>query len=167
MRRTVWKTKSSWPARNSGGYGGLVRGTLTPSGGASLPRGQVFTKAGQAHRPEITNSFVIPANPSIVDFIAAWLRLSADEAIAACDGAAFFAQVERLARSLLPDLEPRSDRVCQARVGTVTVDPTPDLDSCLAHRRVEVGADQLGRLLLDPGIRCPSWSSVISIVVAP
>ena len=55
-------------------------------------------------RPETAGSFVGPANPSIVDFIAAWLRLSPDEALAACDGAAFFAQVEWLARSLLPGL---------------------------------------------------------------
>jgi len=55
-------------------------------------------------RPDTAGSFVSPANPSIGDFIAEWLRLSPDEALAACEGAAFFAQVEWLARSLLPGL---------------------------------------------------------------
>lgn len=51
-------------------------------------------------RPDQRGSFVEPGNPSIVDFIAAWLEQSPDEAIALCDGAAFFAQVEWLAESL-------------------------------------------------------------------
>src|SRR5436190_1874252 len=39
-------------ALNSGRYGGLVRGTLTPSGSASLPNRQVSTKAGQAQKAD-------------------------------------------------------------------------------------------------------------------
>jgi len=42
-------TRRTASARNSGGYGGRERGTLTPFGSLRLPTGQVSTKAGQVH----------------------------------------------------------------------------------------------------------------------
>ena len=54
-------------------------------------------------RPDQRGSFVEPENPSIVDFIAAWLKQSPDETIALCNGAAFFAQIEWLTQSFLPE----------------------------------------------------------------
>jgi len=56
--------------------------------------------------PDQRGSFVEPENPSIVDFIAAWLEQSPDETIALCNGAAFFAQIEWLAQSFLPEPGP-------------------------------------------------------------
>lgn len=55
--------------------------------------------------PHRDSSLIQPANPSIADFISAWLLASPDEAIAACDGAVFFAQLEWLGRSLLPKVK--------------------------------------------------------------
>ena len=63
-------------------------------------------------RPEAVGSLVVPANPSIVDFVAAWLSQASGEALAIYDGAAFFAQLEWSTRSVLRALAPgvrRSD----------------------------------------------------------
>lgn len=54
--------------------------------------------------PENSESLIAPANPSIVDFVAAWLIQAPAEALALCDGAAFFAQLEWVVRSVLPHL---------------------------------------------------------------
>lgn len=57
-------------------------------------------------RPEDGESLVVPANPSIVDFVAAWLGQAPAEAFALYQGAAFFAQLEWAARSVLRRLGP-------------------------------------------------------------
>jgi hypothetical protein len=57
-------------------------------------------------RPEDGESLVVPANPSIVDFVAAWLGQAPTETLALYQGAAFFAQLEWAARSVLRRLEP-------------------------------------------------------------
>lgn len=60
------------------------------------------------HRDE-GKTFAEPINPSIVDFIAAWLRESPQESRSACAGASYFTQIEWLVRSVLPGV-PESDR---------------------------------------------------------
>ncbi len=60
------------------------------------------------HRDE-GETFAEPINPSIVDFIAAWLRQSPGESRFACAGASYFTQLEWLVRSVLPKV-PESDR---------------------------------------------------------
>jgi hypothetical protein len=50
-------------------------------------------------------TFVEPANPSIADFISAWLIESFDEALLAVKGAASFPQIQWIIRSVVPDLE--------------------------------------------------------------
>ncbi len=64
-------------------------------------------------RPEDGKSLVVPANPSIVDFVAAWLGQAPAEAPALYEGAAFFAQLEWASRSVLRHLGPSSVRTEQ------------------------------------------------------
>lgn len=51
------------------------------------------------------NTLIKPANPSIIDFIALWLRESPDETGYALEGAAYFPQVEWIERSVLSEVD--------------------------------------------------------------
>lgn len=72
-----------------------VRGTLF------IRSLKVLDNSFIATRQEDGKTFAEPANPSIVDFIAEWLKESSEEAIFAVEGAAFFAQLEWLAGSVV------------------------------------------------------------------
>lgn len=62
--------------------------------------------------------FVQPANPSVVDFIAEWLRQSREEAVFATEGAHYFAQVEWLVLSVMRGMREGDEEPLLAPVAT-------------------------------------------------
>lgn len=100
-------------------------------------------------RPEEGESFVEPANPSIVDFVAAWLSQAPAEALALFEGAAFFAQLEWAARSILRHLGP----------GTIRTEHLGRLAA--AVRRLFAGADPRWEMMHFGSVYSPARPSPV------